>query len=239
MSTSGISKTPSLQHLAKLYGATPAQTAERILRLQANRPPRTFEARHYLQKRLKGMPYEAVLSQAALDKREPVKNAALETLPLLEEYLDQHDLRWFRPMEEVLYEVAPGLLIPMRCLGFASVDGSIKALWPQMWKTETLTPSQFNFWATVFKRAVPDRFPDIEGFDWLEMSRPKGKKERELRVRTEEAAHYLSDQELRDLREHLEVALKIVAEAPRRKKPKPKRDPRQGRFWDDDPGSGE
>ena len=224
-----FSKTPSLQHLVKLIGESPEHTAKNILRLKnRNGGVRTFEARNYIRSYLSGMNYDQVLRQASEDRREFVSKAAQEVLPLIKEYTSLHPIPWFKPLQEILYEVCPGIVIPICPLGLSYVDGKMRLIWPQLWKYDTLEPHQFNLWATFIHLAVIKRFPDIESFHWLELSIPDGKDARELRVRSESAARHLSDEEMSDFRDHLQSAILTVDQVPKPDRPaKRKKDPRQ------------
>jgi hypothetical protein len=195
---------------------------------------RTFEAREYHRSRLKGMSLEQVRRQALLHRRSEVCATALETLPLLEEYISYSGLTWYRDVGEYLYPVAPDLMLPLKGLGLIGANGKRKLLCLQLWKGTSLSAFQFNVWASFFSAAVLERDPDIDDFDWLEMSIPKGCAERELRVRSLDSARLLSKSELKDLHDHLTAAMLIVANTPK-SAPERKRksaSPNQRSFFD-------
>ena len=228
MSTDNLKDAPSLQHLVRMIRPTVAATANAIL---APKPKiRVFEANHYVRAVFAGMSPAQALSNAEKDPRPTIRKTALEVVPLIEQYLSENDVRWFKPIPPVTHQISPSVRIPIKPLGIARVGDKVVVLWPQLWKTISLSPEQFNIFASYMKYGLLDKFPDYHDFHWLEMSVPKGKKLRELRVRTVDAAQLLEHSQLRDVEQKIEDALMIadgVPKADRQKKPK---DPQQDSF---------
>ncbi|MHA6289063.1 hypothetical protein [Maricaulis sp. CAU 1757] len=231
MSTESIKKSPSLQHLAAHVGQSAEVIAKNIASVDPRFLPKTFGARNYVSFILSGQSVENALNQAMLEKRDDLRKAATEIIPLADQYRNESRIKWFRPWKsELYYHATPTLVIPVKPLGLASVDGRCRLIWPQHWKTKTLSPFQFRFWATVIHKAVIAVDPDVDGFHWLEMSATDSQRTtRELRVRDESTAELLSDQVMAEVAQNLEQAIEILRSMP---KPKwtPKRPP------DDQPG---
>ncbi|MEM9669595.1 MAG: hypothetical protein AAF950_11780 [Pseudomonadota bacterium] len=227
MSTEKFKNAPSLQHLVRMIRPTAVKTANAIL---APKPRKNiWKARDYVFAVLSGMSPEQAIANAMSDSRTDIRKTALETIPLIEQYFIDHDFGWFRRIDPIVHQVSPSVSIPIKPMGVAKVDGKIVILWPQLWKTISLTPEQFNIIASYLKLGILDKFPDYEDFHWLEMSVPKGKKERELRVRTIETAQLLAPEELRRIEKVIEEALLIASKAPTKpEKPAKPKDPDQG-----------
>lgn len=228
MSIDSFKDAPSLQHLVRMIGPTAADTAKAIL---APKPTiRVFEANHYVKAMLSGMAPKQATANAANDPRPEIRKTALEVIPLIAEYMSEHDFRWFKPIPPIVHQVSPSVRIPIKPLGIARVGEKVVILWPQLWKTISLTPDQFNIFSSYMKYGVLDKFPDYQDFHWLEMSVPKGKKERELRVRTIDAAQILEPEHLLKVEAKIEEALAVVARAPQPQRPKKPKDPQQDSF---------
>lgn len=221
-----VKASPSLQHLAAHVGSSADVIAKNILATDPRFLPKTFKARKYASFLLSGQSAELAKSQAAFEPRVDVRKAALEMIPLIEDYMSEHSVRWFKKdIGEYFFQVTPTLIIPIKPLGIAYVDGCCRLIWPQHWKTKTLDPLQYQFWATIIKRAILDTDPDIEGFHWIEMSATdKRRQVRELRVRDEAAVDYLDDAKMLEIADDLERGLELVRQAPR-PKPEPKKRP--------------
>lgn len=234
MSTDSLNKTPSLIHLAKLLGDTPTQTAANILKLRDARPPRVIDAQQFVSARLNGMSAEALTNSAERLPDSPKRRTAMEIIPLADEFYRNHQVDWFKPYKEpILFQASPTTIIPMSPLGYGKIDGKVKWVLSLIWKHTSLSAWQFSYTASVFMKATQEREPDISGFLWLEMSAPKKAKARELRVRDNNSAQFLSDEELAATRDHIDTALAIVAQTPRRpRKKREKQDPNQKGFWD-------
>lgn len=227
MSTNKLMTSPSLQHLVKNIGPSPTDTAANILK--PIRTVRVIEANNYVRARLNGMAPEKVFEAASKDPRPAIRKTACEVLPLIEQYLLDFETGWFKPLPPVFHQISPSVQIPIKPLGIMKVDGQPVVIWPQLWKLTSLTAEQFNIFASYLKYGLLDKFPDYEDFHWLEMSVPKGRKSRELRVRSLETASILSKEELLLIEENLEQALILVAEARKaEEKPTRKSDDDQG-----------
>ncbi len=211
MSTELAKTTPSLIHALSQYANTPAQTASNLIFLKENPPKiRTFDARFYLEKLFLGMAPASVLRQAELEPRKTIRKTALEILPLGIEYLDIVRMDWFRPIGELRFKLSPKWDIPIKLLGVGKVDGQIKAIFAQTWKTKSPSASQFNAWASVVLRTLREQMPEVTDFDWLEMSSPHGSKTRKLIVRSSDAARLFDDDDFVEFLSHFETALAIV-----------------------------
>ncbi|MEO1568357.1 MAG: hypothetical protein AAFR94_03945, partial [Pseudomonadota bacterium] len=95
----GISTAPTAAHLCKLVGKTPEETAKLIIEFRSQSiSVRTWPAVSYLQRRLGGTDAEFLKSQASQDPRTPVGNAAMETLPLIDQYMEEHPFKKFHAL---------------------------------------------------------------------------------------------------------------------------------------------
>lgn len=228
MLTDQFKDAPSLQHLVRMIRQTPAGTAKAIM---APKPKiRVFEANHYVKAVLSGMAPEQALANAANDPRPTISKTALEVIPLIAEYMSDHDFGWFKPIPPITHQISPSIRVPIKPLGIARVDGKVVVVWPQLWKTISLSPEQYSIFASYMQYGVLDKFPDYHDFHWLELSVPNGKKQRELRVRSLEAAQLLEPAQMIAVEQNIEAALKIVAAMPTPERPKKPKNPDQPGF---------
>lgn len=227
MSTKDPTRAPSLQHFLKHKGSTADKTALNLIEAAAKPiSVSILGARKYVLALLSdAMPFDVLMRQAESDASASGR-AALEILPLIQIFLQEHDVRGFQPVEEILFEVCPGLKIPIQIYGRALVDGKLRVLHCQVWKYTSLTAEQFSFWWAVVSRAIRQRHPEIGSLVWLELSAVRGKL-RQLRVRDETAARNISDEDLATFRQHLEEAVAKYNAAPKPKRPPKRPDPRQ------------
>ena len=228
MSTDKLKNAPSLQHLVRMIRPTAAEIAREIV---APKPTiRVFDANRYVRAVFSGMSPEQAMANAANDSNPHARKTALEVIPLIAQYLKENDVRWFRPISPILHQVSPSVRIPIKPLGIARVGDKIVVLWPQLWKTISLTPDQYNLFASYMKYGVLEKFPDYDDFHWLEMSVPKGQKHRELRVRTVDAAQIYDRSLMSGVEAKIEEALIIAAGLPKHERPKKPKPPEQDSF---------
>lgn len=227
MSTSDPTKAPSLQHILCHFEELPVNTAGNLI--VSRDQPRTISvlgARKYAVSFLSGdKSYEWLIKQAKADPSYSGR-AAYEILPLLKQYTEMHRVEAFQPVHEMHYEICPGLILPIQIYGRALVDDELKIIHCQIWKHKSLNAYQFSMWWAIAQRAIAQYFPEVSALHWLEMSVVKGKL-RELRVRDEAAARFVSDRELINFRDHMELAIQILRDTPRPKRKPGARDPRQ------------
>lgn len=239
MSTNGFTfgRTPSLQHAAYLIGHDIPTTVENIRRLRRSAPPYRLDlARQLIVAVLKGQAHDWAVKQAEAHRDEDVKRATLEILACLQDYLASVKVAWFRPVATFPYPIGRGLFIPINPLGMISDGEKIRLLWPQIWRSRTLNPMQFNVFGAVLERAVFAIETDITELEWMEMSVPAGAKKRELRLRGREAYAPLADADLVANLDRLAEAVEIVngeAVEPSRRRGG-RRDPKTGDLFDGD-----
>jgi hypothetical protein len=232
MSTKGFSfnRTPTLQHASYLIGPDVPTTANNIHRLRKGAPPyRLAVARQLIVAVLKGQSFEWAKRQADTIADEALRRATKEILFCLKQYLTSVRVSWFRTIETFPYPIGRGLVIPINPLGMISDGEKIRLLWPQLWRTRTLNPMQFNVFGGVLERAVYAVEPDITELEWMEMSVPAGAADRELRLRGRDAYAPISDEELAATLDRLAEAVEIVnGEPPAPGRKRSSRDDRTG-----------
>lgn len=238
MSTRNFSfgRTPSLQHVAVLIGHDVTSTADNIRKLKRSRPRyRLDAARTLIASILSGQSFEWAYRQANTIKDEALKQSTKEILDCLKLYLTSIKVQWFRPITTLPYPIGRGLAIPINPTGIISDGEKIRLLWPQIWKTLTLNPMQFNIFGSVIERRVFAIEPEITELEWLEMSAPAGAQERELRLRNRDAYSPLTNEELGLVLDRLAEAVEIVnGEAPEPDSRRPRRDRWTGDLFGDD-----
>lgn len=230
-----FSKSPSLQHAVRLIDDTPEKTAKNILEMRdGGRRISTHRAKEYFAHVLSKKDIRWLRAQIPTIKNKHLRKAVAEILPLAEEFLQTFGVAWFRPIPKQASVFLGNVQIPVSPLGFIGIEDGISLVWPQTWKKTYLSAQQYNLLITILLKRFLPRYPEVNQIHWVELSAPPGHAERKLQVRTSEAARILSDQELQDIGENLEIALKIVENTPKAPKPS-KSDPKQGKFdFDDD-----
>lgn len=230
MSTKDPTRAPSLQHFLKHKAGSVEKTAKNLIEAEAR--PITVSvlgARKYILALLSGsMEYDALVRQAVSDDSASGR-AAQEILPLIYAFMLDHDVRGFRPVEEIVFEICPGLKLPIHIYGCAVVDGRLCVLHCQIWKHTSLTADQFSLWWAIVLRAIRQRYPEVTNLSWLELSAVRGNV-RQLRVRDQTAARVIPEEELVTFRHHLEEAVAIYKAAPRAKRPPKRPDPHTPSF---------
>lgn len=224
---------PSLQHLVRVIDVNSAQkTAENICTLRdAQLSIRTFEARLYVGLVLSGeRPLDWIIAQANQIRDEHLRRAALEVIPLAVQLKNEYGIEWFRPIGKQTVRLSERVTVPINPLGVVGVGGKIYLLWVQVWKNETLTADQFNLACSILQRKIISHDPQLVDLLWVEMSAPNGV-ERELQVRTLDAARRHSDEELIQVFDLVDVAIEIADLVPRKRRRKGT-DPKQRDFFD-------
>lgn len=228
--TRGISTAPTAAHLCKLVGKSPEETAKLIIEFRSKSfSVQTWPAVSYLQRRLGGTDAEFLKSQASQDSRTAVGNAALETLPLIDQYMEQHPFKKFHALSPTKLVLTPTLQVPLKPLGMVVNDEGAMILAGQVWKNISLNSHAFRLWATMLKFGVLDNDPDLDDFHWLEMSAPRKGGERELNVRALDAVGFYSHEEFSGYIKNIDAAMAIVDQAKKPARPR-KSDPKQGGF---------
>lgn len=218
--TKGVRGHPSVAHLCQLIGRTPEETAKRIIDFQDKAISiRTWTAVDYLRSFLSGTDKELLIRQAKLDKNRYAGTAALETLPLVEEYKNEYRPDWFRPLSPIRIMLSRDLEVTLKPIGLVGVDEQTYVIAGQVWKNISLNPFAFRIWASILKVGLLDNNPDINGLHWLEMSAPKKGQARELNMRTLEAVDLLTELELAGIVRNLNDAMSIVRSVPKKKRP--------------------
>lgn len=217
-----------------LIGRTPSETAKLILEFQSKAIKiRTWPAIEYGRKFLAGADYNFLLAQARLDKNRHASKAAQETLPLIREYAQSHNVQWFRPLGPLQVVLSKNLIVPVKPIGMVGVDGKVVLLAGQVWKNISPNAYQFRVWASITKLGVIDNNPDLSGFHWLEMSAPRKNSDRELSVRTLDTIDLLTDSEFASVVANIEEAMEIVRSTPKPNSEKKKPDDRQSSLFED------
>ncbi|MEO0551484.1 MAG: hypothetical protein AAFZ91_16320 [Pseudomonadota bacterium] len=234
VNTRGISTAPTAAHLCKLVGKTPEETAKLIIEFRSQTfTVQTWRAVDYLQRRLSGENAEFLISQANKDPRTAVGKAALETLPLINHYIEQHPYKKFYALSPSKLVLTPTLQVPLKPLGMVVNDEGAMILSGQVWKNISLNSHAFRLWATMLKFGVLDNDPDLDDFHWLEMSAPRKGGQRELNVRTLDAVGFYSEEEFSGYIRNIDAAMAIVDKAKKSKRQR-KSDPKQGNFFGSD-----
>ena len=234
MSARSPSNAPSLQHLVAVLDPTsPDRTAKAIIRLRdgGGGTVRVFEAREYVGLSVSGE-YDRcwIERQAQRIPNVHLRATALECIPLAYDLKEQLGIRWFRKIEPQVLPFTQSVNIPINPLGVVGTDEKTYVLWPQVWKRKTLTAPQFNLACGIMKRRLINTNPDFDDLAWAEMSAPGGGN-RELQLRTLEAASLPSDEEMRTAAETLDAAMMIANAVPRKGRPqRPKSDRNQKPF---------
>jgi hypothetical protein len=233
MSIKTPTNTPSLQHLASVLDInSPEKTAQRIIHLRDSGPTiKTFEARKYVGLVLSGEHDTSWIErQARLISDHFLRQAALEIIPLASQLKAEHGISWFRPAEPQKILFTRSVSVPINPLGYAGCSGKICVVWPQIWKTKTLTADQFNIVCSVLYHKLICQDHDLSDLLWAEMS-AVASTERVLTVRTLEAARIFDQRDLAEIGKILDASMAIVASTPRKKRTTTRRpDPNQGSF---------
>ncbi|MEM6912559.1 MAG: hypothetical protein AAF511_01135, partial [Pseudomonadota bacterium] len=221
-----ILKAPTLQHAVKRIGESPLETAENILSAEQTKfAIATWRVRDFIEYALKYFTnvgtdgtvqqrareaIESALANARQNSNKHIRKAAEEILPLIERLIVEHDLRWFQPCGSIEIRLSKRVKTRANPLGIARFGDEVVVLWPQTWKRDSLIAFQFNLLITILHRKFIDERPEISGVMWVELSAPTASNERELSVRTSEAAAQLSTDDLDKVSADLEKALLLI-----------------------------
>lgn len=226
MSSRNLNNTPSAIHLSGLLQPTSADTAKAIIDMR----DRDLISLHQdLKKWIKAALSNAdskLLSRAASSlpcetvRQKRVKNAVIEILPLLAEFMTTHDVKWFKPIHKKrVFEFTRSATVPIAPIGYGLIDGSVKLVFSPTWKYRDLTPQQFRIWATLVHIGWLNTDPDLEGFTYINMSTSPSQDARVLSVRDEsDAVDLLTPLELSWVRRTVDDAMIVVGKTERKKK---------------------
>ena len=226
MSINEIQKAPSAIHLAYNLGNSAPETARNVMRLKDARPPSiTPSIRGFAEHLLSGrLSLEELEKQAKLLPKEVVRNSVLEVLPLLDEFLQSHEISWFKKASRYPFRITKDVDVPIQPIGFGLIDGKVQAVFSPFWKTIAHNRNQFRSAITLIQRGYIDqKGGDIESFLWLETAETTKNKGRELSVRDHVTADQLTDLEYHGMVQNLTDAIAIVKETwvPKSKKSRP------------------
>ena len=231
--TKGVRKPPSAAHLCRLVGRSAEETAKRIIAFQdADLNIRTWPAVEYLRQFLSGGDIDFLVGQAALHKNKHMGRAAIECLPLLQQYKRDHEVSWFNPLGPTKIVLSQNLTVPLKPIGQAGVDGQIILLAGQVWKNQSLDAFSFQLWRSIAQMYLDSQL-DAAGFHWLEMSAPYKGADREMVLRTHDTVDPFTELEMAAVINNVEQAMEIVRSVPPKKWEK-KPDPKQGTLFGED-----
>ena len=234
MRTRGPKNAPTAIHLAGLLRTTAISTAEEILKVRDNKFPSYHQplkkwisnALNGYRDNIDGLIRQAEKMPETKKYNATLKNLVLEILPLMADFLSNHNVKFFTPLnKKIYYRLTKQVNVPISPIGAIRVDDRVLLAFTPTWKNTRLTAQQFRIWSTIVMEAAIKNNPDYDGFIFISMPNNPDTNKRELIVRTDlDAVDSLTPLEFSGVRTNLEHAMKIVNETsakPRKPREKP------------------